>query len=190
MASRNPVTKQAPVKSIWPAQLLQRIMSQTKIENCAIHSSVLDPKDPNRLGVHLSSGWSALIDLHREEVTHIHCPPLDRFTSDVDFSLALDGSGDAGQRGSFHTSWWRVRRRRCCWAGNGNIFCSPSSEGSSPPPAVHVLDFSPSVRSQCRVGVEATSSHSIVVDSSLRPHAVDRIRAGYSTGTVIHWNDE
>lgn len=183
MASRNQITKQLPANSLWPAHLLRRITelsNQTEIANCAVHSTILDPKDSNRLGIHLSSGWSVVVDLHREQITHLHCPPLDRFTSDVAFSVALDG-GTWEQRGFFHTSWWRVRRRRCCWAGNGNLFCSPSSEASSPPPAVHVLDFSSSIRSQCRVDVIDVDS--FLINSSLRSENVSAPRVD-STGML------
>ena len=126
----------------------------------AVHTTLFDPQDPRRLGVHMGSGSSAIIDLSHEEMTHFHFPPS--------WMYGYDDMWVADSRDS-STIWrWSVRRRKCCWVGSGSLFCVPYNRGQPRMSlenqlelglnavhelenSVYVLDFSSSMRSQCRI---------------------------------------
>ena len=50
------------------------LLEQTGIPASAVHSMAFDPVDPRRLGFHLGCGWSGVLDLASQVVTHVHAP--------------------------------------------------------------------------------------------------------------------
>ncbi|DBA71631.1 hypothetical protein WJX79_004770 [Trebouxia sp. C0005] len=106
---------------------------QTSIVRSAVQSLNLDPVDPNRLAFHLQSGWSGVLDLTRQAVTHVHCPPP------VD-AMANLASGQYGRSAT--------ERQQPCWTPTGSSFCVGEAAGTG----LHIVDFHASVHSPCHVG--------------------------------------
>ena len=150
VASNEPSKRNRARTVLNPAKM----MRVPGIPDSPVQATLFDPQDPRRLGVHMGSGCSAIIDLSRKEMTHLHSPP----------SWMDDMSG----QGVGVPGYWRVRRRRCCWAGGGSLFCVPSrKELEDVGPCVYVLDFSSSIWSHCHV--DKPSTYDKYESSELRP---------------------
>ena len=76
---------------------------------------------------------TGVLDLHSQQVTHVHCPPP------VDGMAGLV-SGQYGRSGS--------ERQQPCWTANGASFCVGEAAGTG----LHIIDFHPSLHSPCHVG--------------------------------------
>lgn len=112
---------------------------------CSIHSFMLDPSDPARLGFHLGCGWSGVFDMSSETITHIHAPAqplLDNENDSVNGLVQLE-----------EVEASRIRRK-ASWTRDGRRFIVPSRQEDS----LLFLDFQASPWS----GAQATVKHSDV----------------------------
>mgnify|MGYP006973288484 CR=1 FL=1 len=59
-----------------------------------------DPLDERRLGFHLGCGWSGVLDLPSQAITHLHAPPqlLGPATGGADDTVLVPEGKRAGQR--------------------------------------------------------------------------------------------
>jgi len=55
--------------------MLPDLASQTNILTSGVSSLSFDPSNNERLGFLLNCGWSGVLDLYTQQLTHVHCPP-------------------------------------------------------------------------------------------------------------------
>jgi WD40 repeat protein len=106
------------------------------IPDALLRTLRLDPVDPRRLGFHLSCGWSGVLDLVTEAITHIHAPPReaeDRLEASTVLEAVFLSRDAPGVK------------RQACWTADGARFCVPATCG------VQLLDFAPGGRAGCSV---------------------------------------
>jgi hypothetical protein len=91
-----------------------------------VHSMDIDPSHPDRLGFHLSCGWSGVLDLVSGLVTHVHAP-----SSFDDNSHAIGGlesepavEESIDEDPSLHQA--AQHRRRATWAQDGHHYAVPA----------------------------------------------------------------
>ncbi|KAL2940933.1 CCR4-associated factor 4-like protein, partial [Bienertia sinuspersici] len=119
-----------PLASVKVSSLLEKIESlkaQSDIVPKDIHSINLDPSSSHRLAFHLDDGWSAVLDIHTLEVTHIHCPPPAWLTGSEISNLSY--------------------LMKPTWLSTNSIY----AVGSSSDKGIHLLDFYPDPSSPCHV---------------------------------------
>lgn len=56
-------------------QMLPDLALQTNIQRSGIANLSFDPRNDLRLGFLLNCGWSGVLDLYTQKLTHAHCPP-------------------------------------------------------------------------------------------------------------------
>ncbi|KAL2456524.1 Transducin/WD40 repeat-like superfamily protein [Forsythia ovata] len=121
----------SPLSSVKLAYELEKIWSlkaQSNIVSKEIHSIDIDPSSPHQLAFHLDDGWSGVLDIHKLQVTHIHCPPppwLDEFNDLANVSYL----------------------RKPCWLPIYSVYIVGSSSSNG----LHLLDFYPDCSSPCHV---------------------------------------
>ncbi|KAL3139232.1 hypothetical protein ABBQ32_006000 [Trebouxia sp. C0010 RCD-2024] len=113
---------------------LPELEQQTSIPRSSVQSINLNHKDCNRLAFHLASGWSGVLDLRSQAVTHVHCPPP------ADATQPVHQYGRSGGE-----------RQQPCWMPDGASFCVGEAAGTG----LHIVDFHPSSHSPCHVGCTA-----------------------------------
>lgn len=130
----------SPLSSVKLAHELEKIWSlkaQSNIVSKEIHSIDIDPSCPHQLAFHLDDGWSGVLDIHKLQVTHIHCPPppwLDEFNDLENVSYL----------------------RKPCWLPMYSIYVVGSSSSNG----IHLLDFYPDRSSPCHVDYNGENSMS------------------------------
>ncbi|CAA7039873.1 unnamed protein product [Microthlaspi erraticum] len=125
-----------PVVSLCLAPMLWKIASlkaQSEIVSKEIHSINVNPSAPHQLAFHLDDGWSGVVDIHKSQLTHVHCPP----------PAWLDGSSNSAD----------LILRKPSWLPTSSIYVV----GSMSEKGIHVLDFHPSSRSPCHVDYDEDS---------------------------------
>eukprot|EP00887_Chlorella_sp_A99_P005412 scaffold1.g5412.t1 len=117
------------------------LLEQTGIPASAVQSMQLDPCDPRRLGFHLGCGWSGVLDLVSQAVTHVHAP-AHAFADEGQLGGA---DATAAQLLPWSATAAPALHRRACWTANGGRFCVPSRRDDS----LLLLDFFPSSAAGC-----------------------------------------
>ncbi|KAK9814560.1 hypothetical protein WJX72_007852 [[Myrmecia] bisecta] len=129
------------------------LAQQTKVPVSSVHALAGDPLDGRRLAFHLACGWSGVLDLTTQRITHVHCPPPMWQLAPTELDGALEALLDRQEALVAHMmTGWRVQRRRPAWAACGRTFCVGSAAGD----AVVMLDFSAGSASPCAVPEQAT----------------------------------
>lgn len=119
------------------------LLEQTGVPPSGVHSLALDPGNGHRLGFHLGCGWSGVLDLASQAVTHVHAPAHAFAGSNP--ALAA-GDADAAQMLLWGaTAAAPALHRRTCWAAGGRHFCVPSRRDD----ALMLLDFDASSDAGC-----------------------------------------
>lgn len=124
-------TYHPPLTSVKLATALEEIRplkAQSDIFPKEIHSIDLDPSCPYQLAFHLDDGWSGVLDIHKFQVTHIHCPP----------PAWLNGSDNLANFSYL---------RKPSWLPAHSVY----AVGSSCDNGIHLLDFYPGPTSPCHV---------------------------------------
>ncbi|GAB4817829.1 hypothetical protein N2152v2_004875 [Parachlorella kessleri] len=136
------------------------LASQTAIPAAAIQWLQGDPLDERRLGFHLGCGWSGVVDLPSQAITHLHAPPqlVGAGAGDADESLQLPEVGLARV----------MQQRQPCWGAGtqSSHLLVPSCHASS----LSVLDMSPCSHAGCAVPRDDDLTSSFVVGSKRQRH--------------------
>ncbi|EIE21323.1 hypothetical protein COCSUDRAFT_56546 [Coccomyxa subellipsoidea C-169] len=104
------------------------LTQQTHLPGTSLLSLILDALDPRRAAFCLPCGWQGVLDLVRQEVTHLYCPPHDE-------------ENPAALNHDCLPAWGRNGGPYCCPSASGVTLLDFNSKTASPqkhtPPCVH-----------------------------------------------------
>lgn len=161
---------------------------------CTPQSLHSDPESYHRVAVHMSSGWTSVLDMTRLGMTHLHAPPVVHMQQEA-YSMTLDDAvnarviGDSGRVALPHEIMQmeneaierRVTERRGkrsgCWL-HGSQFVAPSRSKD----ALFIIDFGASSHAGTRIGFShdegLRTPSAVEIDVPLMPTCVVSIAGG------------
>ena len=154
---------------------------------CSPQSLHVDPEMYTRVAVHMSCGWTSVLDVARLGMTHIHAPPVGQHSpehrqSAMELEHAINARmiGDSGRvvlpheimrletNDSVRRRADRTGRMSGCWL-QGSQFAVPSRSKN----AVFIIDFGASSRTETRIGCTGdgsrTTTSAVSIDVPLEP---------------------
>lgn len=160
------------------------------IPMCSPQSLHVDPEMYTRVAVHMSCGWTSVLDVARLGMTHIHAPPVgeqppEHRHSAMELEHAVNARmiGDFGRvvlpheimrleaNDSVRRRVDRTGRMSGCWL-QGSQFAVPSRSKN----AIFIIDFGASSRTETRIGCTGddsrTTTSAVSIDVPLEPTCV------------------